>query len=182
MGNAVAHNYATALYELIEKKDLESYSSSLGDFANQLKDNRDFYLFLESYSIAFEDKEKLVSQIVSSYGLAYLREFFLLIIKRHRVNIFIEIYDEFRLLCNEQLGISEGLLLSAAPLSEEEVSSIESSFSRKMGHKVVLKRQVEPNLIGGVKVVLEGRVYDGSIRNKLLQLEKQLMNQGGTRS
>jgi F0F1-type ATP synthase delta subunit len=46
---------------------------------------------------------------------------------------------------------------------------------------VELKNVIEPGLIGGVKVALDGKVYDGSLRNRLMGLENTLMKSGGSR-
>ena len=50
-----------------------------------------------------------------------------------------------------------------------------------VGNSVELKNVIEPGLIGGVKVALDGKVYDGSLRNRLMGLENTLMKSGGSR-
>lgn len=181
MAGTLARNYAEALFDMIEKKDLQGYLDLFEDFSKRLREERDFYVFLESYAIHFDEKEKVIRSLSSFYKLPHFIEFLLLVVKKHRIPQFRDIQSEFASLCHAELGISEGLLLSASPISEKEYEEICASLSKKLGKKVVLKKKIEPSLIGGVKVQIEGRIYDGSIRNKLLQLEKNLLTQGGQR-
>jgi F-type H+-transporting ATPase subunit delta len=82
-------------------------------------------------------------------------------------------------LANEANQISEGLVYSARKLSPKDLKTLEATFTKKLGHQVILKNTVQSSLLGGVKVFLEGKVYDGSLLAKLLGLEKQLLNEGG---
>ena len=48
-------------------------------------------------------------------------------------------------------------------------------MENRIGHRVTLQCSVDPALIGGVRVEVDGKVIDGSIRNKLEQI-KEVMN------
>ncbi|MCF0113484.1 MAG: F0F1 ATP synthase subunit delta, partial [Bacilli bacterium] len=52
------------------------------------------------------------------------------------------------------------------------------ALQKRVGGKVELKNEVDHTLLGGVKVALEGKVYDGTLRGKLNELQRQLQ-QGG---
>ena len=79
---------------------------------------------------------------------------------------------------NADLGVKEGIAYSAFPLSAEEKAALEEAFSRKLGAKVELMVVMDPHLIGGVKVALEGKVYDGTVKNRLSELRARLKNGG----
>lgn len=61
----------------------------------------------------------------------------------------------------------KGLLLTALPLTQSQHAAIEGRFSELMGETVALEVREDKNLLGGVKVELNGRVYDGSLRGQL---------------
>lgn len=61
----------------------------------------------------------------------------------------------------------KGLLLTALPLTQSQHAAIEGRFSEMMGATVSLEVREDPSLLGGVKVELNGRVYDGSLRGQL---------------
>ncbi len=53
-------------------------------------------------------------------------------------------------------------------------------FAAKIGKaKLVVNNEVNPDLIGGVKIRIGDRIYDGSVKAQLDKLERQLI--AGTR-
>ena len=61
----------------------------------------------------------------------------------------------------------KGKLYTPAAPEERQLELIRSSFSRRLEDEVQLEVIVDPSLIGGVRVEIDGRVYDGSIQNRL---------------
>ena len=98
------------------------------------------------------------------------------LIDHHRIDRFLDVEQAFASLVNENLGVDEGVLYSAKRLSESEQNRIEQALSQRLSKKISLTQVVDPNLLGGVKVALGGKVYDGTLRNRLDDLRKQLLN------
>ena len=61
-------------------------------------------------------------------------------------------------------------MTSAVPLSEEQLSALSARMGETLGKRVLLEGSVSPSLIGGVRVEIEGRVWDGSLRGRLEEL------------
>ncbi len=61
----------------------------------------------------------------------------------------------------------KGLLLTALPLTRTQHAAIESRFSGMLGEEVSLAVREDQKLLGGVRVELNGKVYDGSLRGQL---------------
>ena len=68
----------------------------------------------------------------------------------------------------------EGLLYSAFPLDEKTIDKIKNKISQIEHRDVDLITRVDPSLIGGVKVVINSHVYDGSVKNKLEKMQIDL--------
>jgi F-type H+-transporting ATPase subunit delta len=75
----------------------------------------------------------------------------------------------------------KGLLTTALPLTQAQHAVIESRFSEMMGETVALQVREDKNLLGGVKVELNGKVYDGSLRGQLQNVLNtlQVKEEGG---
>ena len=170
----LAVNYATSLYQLAEPSRREDYRIALRDFASAIKEDETLSRALSSYAIPTEEKEKLLHALLASYSLPYLENFGKVILSHHRLRFLPSIVEAFESLLNEEEGVKEGVLYSSSPLSKKEVESIEEAFQKRLGCKVRLKPRVDEALLGGVKVALDGKVYDGSLRNRLLELHKTL--------
>jgi len=61
----------------------------------------------------------------------------------------------------------KGLLLTALPLTLSQHAAIEHRFSELTGETVSLDVQEDKNMLGGVRVELDGMVYDGSLHGQL---------------
>jgi F-type H+-transporting ATPase subunit delta len=65
-------------------------------------------------------------------------------------------------------------VVSAVPLSAEQLESVKGQLAAAMGQTVKLSTTVDPNLLGGLVVRVGSRMIDASIRTKLRQLELAL--------
>lgn len=171
-------NYAQALYSLADPSALPDYEQAMEEIRLLFEKEPAFLRLLSGYTLGNQEKEKLIDQVFSSFGLPYLLDFLKLLSAKHRISHFDEIEEAFASLCHERFKVKEGIAYSAVPLSKEQLSSIEEALSKKLGAKVRLRNQVDQVLLGGVKVALDGKVYDGSLRSKLLGLKKSL--EGGS--
>lgn len=167
-------NYATALYGLIDQSKSEAYLGVLQGFCSLLEDNEPVKAALCSYSISKEEKERLLDICLKGNELPHVLEFLKVVSSHHRINRINRIVEAFASLVNEQLGVKEGMVYSASPLSRAQVEELEAAFTKRLGSKVKLRNKVDENLLGGVKVALEGKVYDGTLRSRLLELQKNL--------
>ena len=80
-----------------------------------------------------------------------------------------------RPLWNTRKGIVEAEAVSARELDETEAQAISAAAARAMGGKQIeLRRRVDPGLVGGLLLRMEGRIYDGSVRARLRALREQL--------
>ncbi len=75
------------------------------------------------------------------------------------------------------LGRVRAQIRSAAALSEEEAQTITAAFSRLTKKTVEASFAVDTELLGGIIVEVEGRVYDASLKTQLARLESQLAPQ-----
>ena len=101
--------------------------------------------------------------------------FFCLLIDKRRVSQFIEIAKEFHVLCNQSNGIKEGVVYSTRLLDSNEIKGIEESISQKMKLNVELTNKLDPQLLSGVRVVVDDIVMDGSLKNKIDNLRHELL-------
>ena len=69
--------------------------------------------------------------------------------------------------------------MSATPLSEERIVKFEEETTRLISEKVKLENEVDPYLIGGVKIMVNGKLIDASLRSRLKDLGSNLMMKKG---
>ncbi len=169
----IAQNYASALLSLaIDEKKVIDYQKEVKELRKIIKDNDGFLLLLDSRFLSVEERMHNVELILKGFSLDVIN-FIKIIVKHNRVNYLMDILDGFNSLANENQDIVEGLIYSAFPLDESTLLKIKNKISQIENHEVDLISKIDPSLIGGVKVVINSHVYDGSVKN---QLEKMQIN------
>ena len=71
-------------------------------------------------------------------------------------------------------SITRAKIRAATPLSQDVLDDVVRTFSTITGRQVVATVEIAPELIGGIIVEVEGRVYDGSLRTELDKMQHQM--------
>lgn len=180
--DSLANRYASALLDIAKSEEkIVAYKEAIKTLRDEFSNNEDLLKYLESYFVEQEPKYSLIDEICKPYELAHLAPFLKLLIEKHRLNYFRVIGKEFISLCNEELGILEGYVSSTTKLSQEQIAALEESVSKRQKRRVILLNKIDESLIGGVKIVVHDRVYDGSLKNKLEQLKANCLKGGLSR-
>ncbi len=179
MKDEIFVNYAAALFSLArEEKKVSAYRKEIKEVEKILTEDPSFLECFSSYKVPHEDIYRILDEAFKGLESPSILPFLKLLISKHLISSIPEISEAFYGMCNEYLGIEEGLVYSTTPLTEEEVSKLEKALENKLSCKVSLKNKIDRNLIGGVRIVLDGKIYDGSVENKIETLRKELLKGG----
>jgi len=171
----IASRYAEALYSLKkEANKLESSQLEVKELIKVLKQNPDFLVLLSSSYKEFEEKEAIIDSVFKGVD-EDIKTLMKIITKNHRAHYMTEIFLEFNSLVNDYRGVFEGLVYSTEPLSESQLAKLNSAISEIETRPVELKNIIDPTLIGGVKVVINDHIYDGSIKHQLEDMKLALL-------
>ena len=170
----IAQNYASALLSIaIDDNKVIDYQKEVKELAKIIKDNPDFLLLIDSRFLSVNERKEKAKEILKGFSNDIV-SFIEIIIEHNRVNYLEDILQAFNTLCNENRDILEGLIYTAFPLDEKTLNKIKKKISQVENHDVDLIVRVDPSLIGGVKVVINSHIYDGSIKNQLEQMQVDL--------
>ena len=171
----ITSRYAEALYSL--KKDensLESSQKEIKELIKVLKENPDFLVVLNSSYKEFEEKEQIIDKVFIGVD-EEIKTLIKIVVKNHRGQYLTEIFENFNSLVNEYRGVIEGLVYSTEPLSESQLAKLNSAIGKIETRPVELKNIIDPSLIGGVKVVINDHIYDGSIKRHINDMKIALL-------
>ena len=173
--NQIAQTYAEALFSLgLEDKKLTKLQDEGKTLSEIIHDNEDFLLLIDSRFMSREERQDIVSKILKDFDEDIVN-FVKVLIANNRTNYIKDVLEAFNSLCNEYKGVKEGLIYSAFPLNKETINKIKNKISQIEGMDVELISRIDPSLIGGVKVVINSHVYDGSIKNQLEKMQIDLL-------
>jgi F-type H+-transporting ATPase subunit delta len=94
---------------------------------------------------------------------------------RRRQEMLPDLYPAFRALCMQERGEVEGVVETPKALGEDEVARLSEMAKSLCGKKCVLTQRIRPELIGGVRLIVDDVLYDGSVQSSLQQLEQKLL-------
>ncbi len=172
----IAERYAQSFFDLaLENKSLDAYTQDMKLVETVLESDPAFVAFFSHVLIADEVKYKLLDESFGSSIDHMTLNFLKLLVKKRRIRYIKPIVKAFIVLSNKELGIEEGLIFSPYELNEHQVKDIEKAISKKEKKVITLRVIKDPDLIGGVKVQIANRVYDGSIKNKVNRLKEELI-------
>ena len=171
-----SREYAEALFELaVQANVTQETSEGVETVISALMQMPEYRALLASPAISKE--ERLAALDTAFRGkipdilLAILR----MMVSRGHVSALSGMARDYEELARGYRGESMAVVTSAVPLKEAETVVLREKLEKKLARKITLQCQVNPDLIGGIRVEVDGRVIDGSIRNKLDEI-KEVMN------
>ena len=177
--NEIASRYGLALFSLaLEQNKVLEYQAQLKELRSVFKQNADFVTVLDSAFLPLSQRLHIVSQTLVNIDDEIVN-LIKIVITNNRARYLFDIFDSFNSFCNEERGIKEGLVYSTIPLDEKVKSQIEAKISKIEHCNIELTNHLDSTLIGGVKVVIDGRIYDGSINSQIEKMKSSLLGKEG---
>lgn len=159
--------YAEALYLLgKEQQNLQKLLEDVCLLENVIKENPEYLDFLSSPAVPQHERQKALEEAVGTLDETIV-SFLKLLLENGRIKQLLEIINEFKRFYNEGILKSNATITSAILLSESDKNAILKKLEN------VLKREIEPtfcvdkSILGGLKIEVDGKVYDGSIKHTL---------------
>jgi F-type H+-transporting ATPase subunit delta len=97
-----------------------------------------------------------------------------MVVDNHRLPLLPEIAVQFEELKNAREGAADALIVSAFPLEGAQLNDLVASLERKFKRKLKPVVEVDPSLIGGVRVTVGDEVLDTSVRARLASMQTAL--------
>jgi F-type H+-transporting ATPase subunit delta len=176
-----ARRYARALLEVaLEKGEAEALRAELQAMVAVLAAHEDLAALLAHPAVSAERKRKLVSAVASRAKASdLLTRLLTLMGERDRLGLLPMVEAAYAKLWNAHRGVVAAEAVSATPLDETQTRAVAGALGAVTGREVDLKARVDPRLLGGMLVKMEGRTYDGSVRARLLALRRTLAGTEG---
>jgi ATP synthase F1 delta subunit len=152
---------------------LDRVHDELGEFAEALSENRTLQVFLFSPYFSSEEKRDGVTKIVSDADERVVN-FLELLAERHRMPALFRIKREFDALWADEHRLLPVTVTSAIELDEGLVADIGKRIEEQTDRTVELSSNVDPEVLGGLKVQVGNMVLDATVRNRLERLRKQV--------
>ncbi|AMX00905.1 F0F1 ATP synthase subunit delta [Rummeliibacillus stabekisii] len=168
--------YAKALFQLaVEHKLLKEVTEDLREVKIAFKENGELFQLLDSPRIGDEKKKAILSELFASVQPIIVNALKLLVDKK-RIHEVVNVIDAFIEQANAAQGIADAIVFSTRPLTEQEKKRISATFAGLVGKNALhITNEIEPGLIGGIRVQIGNQIYDNSVSTKLTGLQRKLI-------
>jgi F-type H+-transporting ATPase subunit delta len=172
---SIAKRYATSLFAIAkETKKVNEIKEQMGVLRVAFGQDGQIIDLLTVPRMSLTKKKEIFSSIVKGTDES-LQNTLLLMIEKKYIHYWKELFDAYEVLVDQDEGVSTSVVYSAVPLSAKDLEHVSEVFSKKIGRqKLVIENIVEPSLLGGLRVQIGNRVYDGTIQNQLTKLARRL--------
>ncbi len=171
-----ARRYAKALFALsLEKKAVEAVHSDLEKLAGLMHQSEEWRMLIRYPFGSSETRAKLMDQLLKGRVHDVTFQFMGFLGAKRRMSILPEIQSEWTKLYDHNKGNVRATVISAKPLTGDQLASLTDRLIKRCGKNVILTAQVEPSIIGGVRVHIGDQVLDYSIETQLQRLQRRMV-------
>jgi len=176
--SALTRRYAKALVEIaVEEKAVEAYGDELATVKEVLAREELLRQLLDSPTLALEKKEAMLADLCKLLELSEgMVKFLGLLLSKGRLCFLGQIEDNYRRQADDLSGIISAKITSASELDDVQQQAIATSLEKQTGKQIALTVEIDADLIGGLQAEIGGRLFDGSVKTQLKQIEESLKN------
>jgi F-type H+-transporting ATPase subunit delta len=172
---STARRYARALLDVAREQGTgDATNQTLRQAADLLAGNAALASVLAQPALAIERKRAVLREVFAGSGETLVGRLVELLTERGRLELLPNVADAFTEAWNAARGVVTAQAVTAAPLTQGQQERLAAALSAAAGAAVELKAAVDPSLLGGVRVTMAGRIYDGTVRGRLQGLRRHL--------
>jgi F-type H+-transporting ATPase subunit delta len=168
----IARPYAEALFKAAGS-DLGATAAWLDELAAIAADH-ELRQFADHPKVTQQQVFDVIAGVAKTAWSELAQQFVRTVIDNGRLAALPEVAAQFRVLMNARGGTSDAVVGSAFPLDAGAVADLSSVLEKRFGRKLNVSVELQPELIGGVRVVVGDEVLDTSVKARLEQMKVAL--------
>ncbi len=176
MGKLVKTVYGDALFEFAKENDcVREWMKEISMIKKILKENPDFCQIMEHPRINKDEKVKLVETVFENKVSKPLLGFLVLVAEKNHFQQLNDMFDYFEGCYRNHYNMGIAKVMTPLELSKEQKERIHNRLLETTAYDTIeLEYEVDASLLGGIVIRMDDRVVDGSVRNKLYAMTREL--------
>ena len=168
----IARPYAEALFKSAASDP--AATASWLDMLAAIAADKQLLEFADNPKVSNAEVFDVISAVATSPLPGNGKNFLRMVIENGRLPALPAIAEQFRALMNARSGSSDAIVYSAFPIEPQALAQVSGALEKRFGRKLNLSVQQEPDLIGGIRVVVGDEVLDTSVKARLEQMKVAL--------
>ncbi|HEY4081774.1 MAG TPA: F0F1 ATP synthase subunit delta [Burkholderiaceae bacterium] len=170
----IARPYAEALYEVATSTGNGQVWGAALDALSQVAQDAELRSFADNPKSTTEQVCAVMTAAARQDLPPALHNFLFAVIENGRLAALPTAVAHFHALVNAASGVSEAHIYSAFPIADAQLADVVGSLEKRFGRKLEASVSLEPELIGGIRVVVGDEVLDTSVKARLERMKVAL--------
>ena len=166
----LARPYAVAVFRLAKEKNALAKLSEMLGLASAVTADAQMRALIEDPKLASADIERIFLSVCGDKLDTSGENLVKLLVEYGRLALMPEIASIYEGLKAQDEGTLDAEITAAAKLDDAQVKTLVAQLQTKFGKKVEATVKVDPEIIGGIKIVVGDTVIDASVRGRLQEL------------
>ncbi|MCA3237022.1 MAG: F0F1 ATP synthase subunit delta [Betaproteobacteria bacterium] len=168
----IARPYAEALFKATTA-DLNGAAAWVEELA-VIAGNPQLQQFADNPNATTKQVFDVIAAVAKTPLSDAAKNFLRTVIDNGRLSVLPEIAAQFRALKNAQSGSSDAVVYSAFPIEGGALADVKAVLEKRFDRKLNVTVRPQPELIGGIRVVVGDEVLDTSVKARLEQMKAAL--------
>ena len=169
----IARPYAEALFEVAGKGDLNQWAAQVDQLAAVASDAQ-LQQYADHPKVSAQQVFDVIVSVVKTPLSDGAKNFLRALIDNGRLVALPEIAAQFHALKNARSGVADAKVYSAFPIEPAQLAELAATLEKRFGRKLQPTVELDPELIGGVRVVVGDEVLDTSVKARLERMKVAL--------
>ena len=167
--SVVANRYIQALLELPKsEEESKKLENNLKELAKLYTSNQELQRVLLDPRVENKSKMDIIEEIFPKNSQDIFIKFIDLLIKENRIKLITEIAEQYEEESQKADKILNIKIISACEIDEKQIQTIVEKYKTMYNVKSInYEIIIDESLLGGVKVMVGNKIYDGSIQTQL---------------
>jgi len=168
--STIARPYAVAAYKLgREQKALGKWSEMLG-FAAAVANDAQIKAYIQDPKVVSSELLATFLKVCGDNLNENGQNLIKVLVEYGRLSILPEIYSAFEALKAQDEGTLDAEIIAATKISAADTKDLVKRLEAKFGKKIEASVSVDPEIIGGIKIIVGDTVIDASVKGQLQNL------------
>lgn len=160
--------YAAALFSLaIENNSVDEHEKSLMEIGNIIKENPEYIQMLQSPAIPLSERIAAVDSAFEGRYAEYLVSFIKVLCENGHIDQLFSCVEDFCELVRSYRNRTIAKIYYVEEPSDEQKSALIKKLQKITNKAIEPEFIKDDELIGGIKIQIDDKIMDGSIRNRL---------------
>ena len=171
----IARMYGGSLYDLAAEEGLETrVLDELDEAAKLIRDDPEYLRLLSTPSIPKKERCALLDEAFRGQVHLYVLNFLKILCEKGTLRELPGCARAYRIRYNAAHGILEATAITAIAMTAAQTEQLRQKLETITGKKIDLATKIDPSVLGGIRLDIEGTELDGTVQNRLSALRRDI--------